>query len=309
VIYLPSDRTKYISKIVRLGNPSVFIFVKYEFWWRLIQTLMSHKIRVVLISGVFRKSDYFFHPIFKPFQKLLMKFDAIYVQDYESSEVLEHHGFTNHFCVGDTRIDRVIQNKSQSKLEDRWLDLVKGKTVIVYGSVWISDMKIVQNVINTFPDFIHIIAPHDIEQVNINQISGLIDKPSDLYSATEWRTNILIINNIGLLMSLYGLAKYVYVGGGFGDGIHNILEPAVFGVPVFFGPNHKKFNEALALKFLGASYAIQSFEEIVSEISEMEKNPNEYQKVSQILTSYFEKNRGATEKIYTYIEPILKNPL
>ena len=236
MIYLPSDRTKYISKIFRLANPSVFIFVKYEFWWRLIEGLSKHKIKAILISGVFRQSDYFLHPIFSPFKKLLMNFDAIYVQDNQSSEVLDKHGFNNHFCVGDTRIDRVIQNKSQVKLEDRWLDLIKGKTVIVYGSVWITDMKIVQNVINTYPDFIHIIAPHNIEQININQITRLIGKPTDLYSATEWRTNILIVNNIGILMSLYGLAKYVYIGGGFGAGIHNILEPAVFGMPHILVP-------------------------------------------------------------------------
>jgi 3-deoxy-D-manno-octulosonic-acid transferase len=305
IFYLPSDMPENAKKIISKLNPKIVIFVKYEFWWNLIRSLTERDIPVFLISAVFRQKDYFFRPFFAPFLDLLKNYRMIFVQDKNSSDTLKHYQINNHMITGDTRIDRVLERSKEPIVDKRIKEYCHNKTVIVYGSVWQSDMPIVEKSIKRFPDFIHIIAPHDISNQNIKKLCSMISSDSWLYSDIDWHSNVLIINNIGKLGSLYAVAKYAYIGGGFGNGIHNILEPAVFGIPVFFGPEHKKFNEAVILSNEKIAFAINRQNEMIHIIANLEKSGIEYQNITEKAADFFSGNMGATEKtasfLYTYL--------
>lgn len=304
IFYLPSDTGTNAKKLVHLIRPDIVIFVKYEFWWNLNHRLINSGIPVVLISAVFRPNDYFWHLLSRPFKNILKNYTHIFTQDDTSARVLESQGFSNYSVSGDTRIDRVTQRSAQVIQSEEIAQYVNGKSAIVYGSVWMSDMHVVPAAIAAFPDYIHIIAPHDISNKNIHLIRSAFNQPSDLYSEQDWKSNVVIINNIGMLAGLYSFAKYAYIGGGFQKGIHNILEPAVYKIPVFFGPNHKKFNEAVTLTSLQAAFVVDNREKMPDTIKNLDQNQKKYQNIAQILDDFFEKNKGATEKTYIKINSL-----
>jgi 3-deoxy-D-manno-octulosonic-acid transferase len=304
IFYLPSDTGTNAKKLVHLIRPDIVIFVKYEFWWNLNHRLINSGIPVVLISAVFRPNDYFWHLLSRPFKNILKNYTHIFTQDDTSARVLESQGFSNYSVSGDTRIDRVTQRSAQVIQSEEIAQYVNGKSAIVYGSVWMSDMHVVSAAIAAFPDYIHIIAPHDISNKNIHLIRSAFNQPSDLYSEQDWKSNVVVINNIGMLAGLYSFAKYAYIGGGFQKGIHNILEPAVYKIPVFFGPNHKKFNEAVTLTSLQAAFVVDNREKMPDTIKNLDQNQKKYQNIAQILDDFFEKNKGATEKTYIKINSL-----
>lgn len=301
ILYLPSDLPKNVAALVKHFKPDIFIFVKYEFWWSLIGSLIRTGCKVYLISGVFRQSDYFFKKIFQPFKNLLEQFECIFVQDEQSAQTLSKHGIFNHQIAGDTRIDRVIANASSIDIPEQILQFTNDSTTFVYGSIWMSDMLIVKEMVLNYPNCKHLIAPHDISTNNIREISEFLQQESDLYSEVGWRSNILIINNIGLLNRLYAVAKYAYVGGGFKKGIHNILEPAVFGIPVFFGPNHSKFNEALDLLKCKGAFAVHAPSEMLKYVEMIESEHTIITEIKENSQKYFEINKGATAKIIGHL--------
>ncbi len=303
IIYLPSDLTNNANELLEYYQPSMVILVKYEFWWNLIQSVLKCKVPLYLISGVFREKDYFFKPIFEPFKHLLQRFDFIFNQDVASSEILSKHQIIQQICSGDTRIDRVIENAKAALVPEKIKAISNVSTTIIYGSIWISDIEVVKDCLSAFPTFVHIIAPHDISTKNIQNIRKAILCKSVLYSEDDLNEKVIIIDNIGMLSSLYTVADYVYIGGGFQKGIHNILEPTVFRVPVFFGPNHQKFNEALTFKKLGAAFSVESGEQILKHILNFEKNEGQKELVKKLLSQYFEENHGATEKIIRHLYP------
>jgi len=301
ILYLPSDLPKNDSALVKHFKPDIFIFVKYEFWWSLIVSLLHNGCKVYLISGVFRQGDYFFNAIFKPFKSLLARFECIFVQDEQSAEILTKHGIYNHQIAGDTRIDRVIANAKSIDVPEKILRFTDGHPTIVYGSVWMSDMSVVKETVLHYPNCKHIIAPHEISISTIREISEFLQQETDLFSDEEWHSNILIINNIGLLNRLYAIAKYAYVGGGFKKGIHNILEPAVFGIPVFFGPNHSKFNEAHDLLSCKGAFVVHSPSEMLTYIDMIESEQTLITEIKENSQKYFEINKGATGKIIGHL--------
>lgn len=304
IFYLPSDTGTNAKKLVHLIRPDIVIFVKYEFWWNLNHRLINTGIPVVLISAVFRPNDYFWHLLSRPFKNILKNYTHIFTQDDTSARVLESQGFSNYSVSGDTRIDRVTQRSAQVIQSEEIAQYVNGKSAIAYGSVWMSDMHVVSAAIAAFPDYIHIIAPHDISNKNIHLIRSAFNQPSDLYSEQDWKSNVVVINNIGMLAGLYSFAKYAYIGGGFQKGTHNILEPAVYKIPVFFGPNHKKFNEAVTLTSLQAAFVVDNREKMPDTIKNLDQNQKKYQNIAQILDDFFEKNKGATEKTYIKINSL-----
>lgn len=305
IFYLPSDTTKNANRLIQLIKPDMVIFVKYEFWWQLILCLHHYQIPVFLISAVFRDKDYFWYDAFKPFQTLLKKYTQIFVQDNTSAQVLTKQGFTNFNITGDTRIDRVIQRSKQLNLPEKFSLHVAQKPIIIYGSAWMSDMDIITATVKSLPAYNHIIAPHDVSVKNIELMGQALGHPFDLYSDNQWKSNVLFINNIGLLSTIYAVAKYAYIGGGFQKGIHNILEPAVFKIPVFFGPNHTKFNEATELIALQAAFTIQNPSQLKEKIKNLDNDPSDYQIISQRLESFFHQNQGATESVYKTIKEIV----
>lgn len=301
IIYLPSDLSTNAASLIKHYRPSMLILVKYEFWWNTIKCVQENKIPIYLISGIFRENDYFFKPLSKPFKELLSKFSYIFTQDKTSSEILTNHNIENHFCTGDTRIDRVIDNAKNITLPEKIRSFTKDKTTIIYGSAWMSDIEVVKNCIAAFPNFNHVIAPHDINPKNIKAIRNSIGQSSLLYSEMYTDAKVLIIDNIGMLSTLYSIADYVYIGGGFQKGIHNILEPAVFYLPVFFGPNHQKFNEAVRLTNIGAAFSIDVASQMIQQIQAFEESSLQKDTVKNSLIQYFDENRGATEKIVRHL--------
>ena len=305
IIYLPSDLNTNNRKLIALINPAIVIFVKYEFWWNLINTLIEHRIKIFLVSAVFRDTDYFFSSFFKPFRVLLSGYEKIFVQDEMSAKTLIKNGLKNVSIAGDTRIDNVILRAESSVLPEQIKNYTLQKTVIIYGSVWLSDIEILVPLITYYPDFLHILAPHNVSKDYILKIQEKLGRPSDIYSDKTWKSNILLIDNIGMLSSLYKLAKYAYIGGGFEKGIHNILEPAIFGIPVFFGPNHKKFNEAVNMARLNIAFGVNSSAEAIGIISSFESDINKYKHLNQQISHFFKSNSGATEKIASEMAPFL----
>lgn len=304
IFYLPSDTNANAEKLLQLILPDMVIFVKYEFWWNLTRCLIKYEIPVFLISSVFRPKDYFWHPFAKPFKQILKKYTHICTQDELSAQVLSTQGFDNYCIAGDTRIDRVIQRSKFPVNLDTIKDYIEGKTVIVYGSVWMSDMHVVSATVSAFPDYAHIIAPHDISEKNVYLIRSQLHPSPDVYSTKDWKSNVILIDNIGMLAGLYAFAKFVYIGGGFQKGIHNILEPAVYKIPVFFGPNHQKFNEAVTLTTMNAAIPVDGYDKMIEKIKWLDLHPVEYQGIADRLDQYFNKNKGATEKTYNIISSL-----
>jgi 3-deoxy-D-manno-octulosonic-acid transferase len=289
VVYLPADLPTDMSDMLKIVRPELWIFVKYEFWWHLIQVLHQKQVPIVLISAVFRKNDYFLRPFFGAFLELLKKYRRIFVQDTQSANILENNGFKNTSVVGDTRIDRVMQRSAEARADEKLKTFVAG--------VWMSDMSLVDRSIAAFPQFAHILAPHDIGTDNLSRLSKRVNGPICFYSDESSKGNTLIIDNIGMLASSYVLANYAYIGGGFEAGIHNILEPSVFGIPVFFGPRHQKFNEAVQLHRLGAVTVVSKEGDLAEGIAILEDNPQKVLQIKDICRQFFDESMGATEKI------------
>jgi len=301
IIYLPTDFVSNARQLIQKIKPDIVVFVKYEFWWNLIQEIQEQKIPLYLIAGVFRNENYFFRFPFSHFAKYLSKYDMLYIQNESSASVLADHDITNYHIVGDPRIDRVVNRSYSTIINDDIYEYCKDKTVIIYGSVWPEDMAILSDFINEQTDFVHIIAPHNIGEDHIRKITKSIKRSFDCYSDDELLHDILVIDNIGMLGGLYKTAKYAYVGGGFGVSIHNILEPAVFGIPVLFGPNHTKFKEAYDLIAIGAGFSINTCQELMAVINNYEQDNQKVKHTKQALKEFFVKNEGATEAIYNDI--------
>lgn len=308
VFYLPSDLPENAESIIASIKPQWVVFVKYEFWWNTLRCLHKNRTPVFLVSGLFRQNQYFFNPFLSPFKDILAGFYKIFTQDVASSEILEENGILNSIAVGDTRIDRVAELSKTSAVSTRLKEYVRGKKVIIYGSVWDSDMQVISDFMNTSGHYIHIIAPHDIKADNLTRLKKYLPENTALYSHEIWLSNILIINNIGLLNQLYSIADIAYIGGGFHTGIHNILEPAVFEIPVVFGPKYHKFREAVDLIELGVAYSVVTKAEFEETVISTLDNQAKLNETSHKLRHYFERNRGATDKILKCLEIQLFNP-
>ena len=275
VFYLPLD-TKFNAKnFVEIVNPTKVIFIKYDFWFNYISEIHKKEIPLYFISSIFRKDQIFFK--FDWFAKQLKKVTHFFVQDELSKSLLSSIGINKVTVSGDSRFDTVIKRSNSSDGNLVISDFVKGLPTIIFGSTWSKDEDIISRFIKKNSQYNYIIAPHEIENDNI--ISLQKKTGALLYSKLEKNpiksSNVIIIDNIGLLSSIYQYADIAYVGGGFGKGIHNILEPASYGLPIIFGPNYFKFKEAHDLISLRAAISINDFKEFSSAInyfSQYDKN-------------------------------------
>ncbi len=301
VVYLPVDSPNNARWMANKVKPKFFIFVKYEFWWNIINELVHSPTKTILISGIFREKDYFFYPLLSPLRNMLADFDKIFVQDTLSENILKAKNIKNVTTAGDTRMDRVIENAKNATLDSKWHQWSGHKKVFVYGSIWDSDMPIVVDSITYYSDSIHILVPHDISEKSIAMLSSKVKSPSSKWSDESLKYNIIWVDTIGWLNKLYKIADISYVGGGFNKGIHNILEPASYGIPVFFGPRHQRFSEAIELKKIGQGFAIREFDEMLNTIIQIDEIPYEIEKIKQNSKTYFNSNKGATAKIMEYL--------
>ena len=310
VLYLPLDTAHRARKFIKLVKPSKVIFVKYEFWPNYLITLNKAKIPVYSISAIFRPEQLFFKWYGKWYRDLLKTFNHIFVQDQSSFNLLEKFGFDNVSVSGDTRFDRVADLAQQAKSLPLIEEFVKdAKNVIVAGSTWPKDEELLVRYYKLHPDTRLILVPHEIHQSHIMDISKLLDGKFVRYSGATIEniktTNCLVVDSIGVLSSIYRYANVAYIGGGFGVGIHNTLEAAVYGVPVVFGPNYKKFKEARELIAIGGAFSISNYIVLEAQIDRLLKDD----KAGKIAGEYVKQNTGATELILKEItKKIISTP-
>jgi 3-deoxy-D-manno-octulosonic-acid transferase len=303
VCYLPADTRRNAEKFISLVNPSAAIFVKYEFWDNYTSILKKKSIPLYLISGIFRPEQHFFKWYGSFFRKMLPRFSHIFVQDKQSMDQLAGIGVENVSVAGDTRFDRVIQIAESAK-DIPQIELFKGgEKLFLAGSSWKQDEEIIARYVNAHPGSMKwVLAPHEIEKANIDRLEKLFNTKVVRFSEfTEKSAEacVLIMDNIGMLSSSYRYAYIAVVGGGFGKGIHNVLEAACWGIPVIFGPNHKKFREAVELISLKGARCFSTYDEFSEIVDNWLSDREDYLKSAKIAADYVKENAGATDKILT----------
>jgi 3-deoxy-D-manno-octulosonic-acid transferase len=301
ICYLPADTRSNARTFIKLVHPETVVFVKYEFWNNYISELKNNNIPLYLISGIFRKSQHFFKWYGTFFRQMLLKFEKLYVQDDNSLKLLNHIGITNVEVAGDTRFDRVMQIAGAAK-DIPQLNSFKGEEqLFLAGSSWKPDEEIISEYINRYPGKMKwVFAPHEIDEENIRRIEKLFTVKSlrfSQYDGSKTDARVLIIDNIGMLSSAYRYAHIAAVGGGFGKGIHNVLEPACWGIPVLFGPRHEKFREAIELLNENGGMTFDSYEKFSSLLNNLLEDESFYLKSAKSAGYYVNKNTGATGKI------------
>ena len=261
VFYLPLDTPANAKKFIEIVKPSKVFFVKYEFWFNFLKALKRKNIPTYLVSGIFRDDHHFFKSSGAWFRKQLSAFTHFYLQDEKSVRLLNSIGYFNVTLAGDTRFDRVFEVAANVNQNDLIKQFVADKKMLIVGSSWMEDEAIVSSI--KLAPLKLIIAPHEVNKAHLDSMVDRFGSAASvlLYSnANESNVSdaqILIIDNIGMLSSLYQYATVAFIGGGFGKGIHNILEAATFGLPIIFGPNYKKFTEAKELIKLGGAFSIK----------------------------------------------------
>jgi len=301
ISYLPPDTPGNAKRFISLVHPSSVIFVKYEFWNNYITRLSENKVPLYLISGIFRREQHFFKWYGAFFRRMLKKFTWLFVQDQNSYKLLGSIGLENVSVTGDTRFDRVTEITETSE-DIPVLDIFRGsEKLFLAGSSWKQDEEVISAYINKYPDRMKwVFAPHEIDPANIERLEGLFTVKCvrfSCFSEDSSDARVLIIDNIGVLSSAYRYAYIAEVGGGFGKGIHNILEPACWGIPVLFGPNYKSFREAVELIKLGSAGSFNKYEDFEMIIEEWLTDDLIYNKAASAAGKYVKGNRGATQKI------------
>lgn len=303
ICYLPADTPKNAKKLIDLVRPELVFFVKYEFWHHYINQLKKQNIPLFLISAIFRENQLFFKNTWwaKWYRQMLFGFEHLFVQDNQSVELLARIGVSRVTRAGDTRFDRVAEiarNGKQIPLVERF----KGNSqLVIAGSTWKPDEELLAQYIHSHPETKFIIAPHETKKVNIERLINLLKTPVVCYTeATEnsvLNKQVLIIDTIGLLSSIYKYADLAYIGGGFGVGIHNTLEAAIFGMPIVFGPNYLKFNEATSMVKLGVAFPVTDYESLQSVLSPLLYDDQKRNTIAGECTQFTNQNLGATQII------------
>lgn len=309
VCYLPFDKKKNVNEFLDLVNPKIAIFIKYEFWYHYIHQLYLRKIPIYLTSAVFRPNQLFFKPWGDVYKKILKYYTEIFVQDKESKRLLLAHGIKHVTVMGDTRMDQVVKIKEEAlslPLIEKFAALKDNQAVLVAGSSWPEDENILINYFNKHAYLKLIIAPHLIDEAHLKQIESKLRRPfirfSDASVLNIMDFDCLIIDNFGLLSSAYRYGEIAYIGGGFGAGIHNLLEAAVYGIPVVFGPNYSKFIEARELIENGGGFTISNETEFNRVLKNFVTAPEDLEIAGEKAAEYIYTNAGATERIVNKID-------
>ena len=302
LFYLPLDTSRNARRFLDIAHPEIAIFVKYEYWLNLLRELRRRKVRTYIVSAIFRRNSIFFRPYGGWWRQALETFDVLFVQNEESKELLATLGFDNVLVAGDTRFDRVAEITRTAKRIDI-IDRFKGDSrLFVAGSTWGPDEELLIRLINDNPEVKFIIAPHEMDEGRIARIIGEVRGGTLRYTQCTSRTGygsrqVLILDTVGILASVYSYATWSYIGGGFGVGIHNTLEAATFGLPVAFGPNYEKFKEARDLVTLGAARSVSDYAQLREWFTPLRDNEAFLQKTSRIAKDYTTRHQGATSII------------
>jgi 3-deoxy-D-manno-octulosonic-acid transferase len=307
VFYLPLDSKANADKMIAVIQPSLILWVKYEYWFFYLLAFKQHNIPVLLVSGIFRNSQPFFKWYGGMWKKILPSFTHYFLQDEASETLLAGIGINENVTVsGDTRFDRVIEIATQFTHIPLIQNFCGDNKVIVAGSTWDEDEAELIHYVKANPQIKFILAPHEIDADNLKdvqkQFSGSV-LYSQLKDGANTTTNVLIIDNIGMLSRLYCYADITYVGGGFGgDGVHNVLEAAVFGKPVIYGPEFEKFIEAVELSRCGGGISISSALELEAELNKLWEDDKLLQSTGDAAKGYVYANAGASKKIAAFIQ-------
>lgn len=314
IVYLPLDTLKNAKKFIATVNPKLAIFVKYEIWPNYLKVLKEKQIPTLLVSAYFKKEQSFFKWYGGFMRKSLTTFTHFFVQDNNSKELLKSIGYNNSTIGGDTRFDRVSKILELDNSLEFMTNFAQNKTCVVAGSTWPNGQLFLSDYINntTVKNIKFVIAPHNIIATQIQELKTSIHKKVVLFSEINGRDissfDVLIIDTIGILTKVYSYANIAYVGGGFKKGgLHNTLEPAVFGVPILIGPIYKGFKEAEDLVQLKGILTAANQNEFTSNLNKLLSKKEYYNTTAAINKSYVAKNIGATEKIVSYITTLVKN--
>lgn len=299
IFYLPVDTLSNAKCFLDIAHPEMAIFVKYEFWINYLSELKRRGIRSYLVSAIFRRDSVFFRSYGSMWRKALDAFDQMFVQSEESRELLHRIGFDNVIVAGDTRFDRVAAIARAAKPVDIVARFKGDAPLFVAGSTWGPDEDILLPLINANPKVRFVIAPHEMEESRINKILQAVHGGAKRYTQCDEQTDfsatqVLVLDTIGILSSVYGYASWSYIGGGFGVGIHNTLEAATFGLPIAFGPKYEKFKEARDMVALGAATKVESAEELATWFAPLRDDADHLARVSATAKDYTVKNQGAT---------------
>jgi 3-deoxy-D-manno-octulosonic-acid transferase len=306
-VYLPLDTISNAKQFLKVVHPEMVFFIKYEFWPNYLNELKNQNIKTYLISGIFREKQAFFRWYGEFYRNALKTFDYFFVQNEGSKTLLKSIGFTNVKVSGDTRFDRVVSILERDNTLDFIEQFINNKTTIVIGSSWPKDEELLINYINNSAESVKfIIAPHNIKAEQIKNIKSQITKSSVLFSEKDTvdvsNYAVFVIDTIGILTKIYSYADIAYVGGGFGNpGVHNILEPATFGIPVVIGPNYSHFSEATALVNLEGCISIQNQIQLNEAFDLLLQNEDERLEKGHICSTFVQMNKGATQTIMSHI--------
>lgn len=303
VCYIPFDTRKKAKKFIERKNPALVIFIKYEFWFNFLIELNLKQIPVVFVSAIFREDQFFFKKRGNWFLNKLKKVDYFFVQNDKSKIILENNGIQNCSIAGDTRFDAVITNSNSDYQNDLINEFLLGKKSIIFGSTWEEDQALIVKLINSgkLGSKKIIIAPHEINSAKIEKLVETINIQVGRYSKKEVSSQVLIIDQIGILKYLYRFCDLAYIGGGFGVGIHNTLEAIVYKVPVIFGPNFKKFDEAINMINNGIGFYISNYEEFEARIIAFQKLDSQFDLTLKI-NKFITENKGAANVILEYLK-------
>ena len=308
VCYLPADTTRNARRFVEMLNPALVVFVKYEYWHNFMHEITRREIPLYIMSAIFRPSQYFFKWYGMRFLKNLDQITHFFVQNQHSADLLIDHGITQVSVTGDTRFDRVAAIASE-KVSFPLIEAFASehKNIIVAGSTWPADEALLAKLLAGNPGkYKLVIAPHEINESHLHSLETLFPMGSVRYSKARQDElagkQTLIIDSIGMLSKLYRYARYAYVGGGFGAGIHNVPEAAVYGIPVIFGPNYRKFREAVGLIENGGAYSINDYQGLAGIFRKLSDNEIAWQHSADASREYVANQIGATEKVMGAIQ-------
>ncbi|MEC7770799.1 MAG: glycosyltransferase N-terminal domain-containing protein [Bacteroidota bacterium] len=310
VVYLPMDSNYKAKRFLNLVNPELAIFVKYEVWPNYLYHLKRRNVPTILVSAIFSERQIYFKFFGGFMRKSLRKFDHYFVQDKKSKVLLKSIGLNHSSIGGDTRLDRVSEILKRDNHLD-FMDRFKNNQLcLVAGSTWPEDEKILISYINNSNEKIkYVIAPHEIKPAHIDKIASALKKSvirySELGNQNLKEIDVLIIDTIGLLTKIYSYANIAYVGGGFATGLHNTMEPAVFGIPIIIGPQFEGFKEAEDLVNEGGIIPVSSQDSFDNLMGELLNKPISIKNIGDINSNYITSNRGAADLIMKYISSIL----
>ncbi|MDR1562712.1 MAG: 3-deoxy-D-manno-octulosonic acid transferase [Dysgonamonadaceae bacterium] len=310
VCYLPFDNLWNARRFLKLVRPEMAIFIKYEFWKNYLNELKINNIPTYIISAVFRDNQIFFRWYGRKYREVLDSFDRFFVQNESSRHLLNHLNYTNITVCGDTRFDRVKEIADKAERLPRveqflTADDENKPLVLVAGSSWQKDEDLLLSYFNAHPEIRLIIAPHELNGARIVCLTSRLKRSYILYSEVKDDTVVdadcLIIDCFGLLSTIYRYGQIAYIGGGFGKGIHNVVEAAVYGIPVIFGPNHAKFREAGDMLACGGAFSVANQEEFNTQINSFISYSNLLAESGEKTLNYVKRNLGATQTIFKEI--------